>query len=469
MIHAKRRRRLPAVVAGALGVSGLFTGAASAANAGDEPSQQELMDELKALRAKVEQLEQAQGKQQEKLDAKEVDATVDSVLRDADRRSELLQAQGFTAGYTNGKFIIQSEDGNFRINPNLQLQFRYNTNYREEDAANSIDGDAHTESGFEVRRMKLTFEGNVFSPDTTYKVQWATSRNGGSLALEEAYVKHKLDFAPDFFVRAGQFKDVTFHEELVSSKRQLAVDRSLANEFMAGGVTDYIQGVGLIWDDGAEGLPLRGEVGYTDGPNSDNTNFVDGGGSSQFGVSAPDFGVYGRAEYLAMGDWKQYDDFTARGNKQDLLVFGAGAFYTQAGDNNALLHTFDAQYEYNRLGLYGAYYGVYSDGSDDGDESAYDVGGVIQAGYTLDEREQWEVFGRYSLVSLDSGDAEDDDNYHEVTAGVNYYMSGHAAKITVDVVYLPDGVPSNQDGIAELDPDADTDQFVLRAQFQLLL
>ena len=65
--------------------------------------------------------------------------------------------------------------------------------------------------------------------------------------------------------------------------------------------------------------------------------------------------------------------------------------------------------------------------------------------------------------------AIDEDTFNELTAGVNYYMSGHAAKLTVDVTYLPDGSPTNETGIGFLDPDADSDQFVLRGQFQLLI
>jgi hypothetical protein len=476
MIRPRRCRTSPLVLAaGAIvaGMGGAF-GPAPAGAAEPGPTQQELMRELEALRAKVERLEAAQGARRDDTDgaptAAEVDATVDRVLRDADRRSQLIQAQGFTAGYDKGKFTVQSADGNFRLSPEIQFQLRYVLNYREEDAADSVTGDATAESGLEVRRLKLAFTGNVFGPDTRYKFQWATNRDGGNLVLDEAFLTHKLNFAPDVFVKAGQYKDVTFHEESVSSKRQLAVDRSLANEVLAGGVTDFIQGVALIWDDGPEGLPLRGEVGYTDGPNSDNTHFIDGGGSTLFGVADPDFGVYGRGEYFAFGNPKDYDDFTALGNREDLLAFGAGAFYTQAGGNNALFHTVDAQYEYNRLGLYAAYYGVYADSSAGGDAS-YDTGVVAQAGYVLDDRSKWEVFGRYSLVSLDAGDGSgsDDDDFHEFTAGVNYFMHGHAAKLTVDATYLPNGVPTDQNGIGELDPDADTDQFVLRGQFQLLL
>ncbi len=312
----------------------------------------------------------------------------------------------------------------------------------------------------------MLFEGNVFGPATTYRFQWNTNSNDGDLTLEEAFVKHQLGFAPDFYIKGGQFRDPTFHEEITSDFKQLAVDRSLANEVLGGGQTRYVQGVALIWDDGLEGLPLRAEVGFVDGPNSANTNFVDGGGSPGIGAASPDFGIYGRAEYLAFGDWRHYDDFTAKDNPQDTLVFGAGAFYTQAGDNDSLLHTFDAQYEMYLLGLYAAYYGVYSNTSSEG--SSYDFGFVVQAGYMIDKK--WEAFGRYSLVSLDSGNAgSKDDNFHELTAGVNYYMRDHAAKFTLDLSYLPSGIPSNQPLIGELDPDGDEDQLLLRGQFQLML
>ena len=463
------KRAIPAIVAAAVGSLGLCGGGGGAAYAAedDQPTQRELMEQINALNAQVERLEATQDAQQDRVSAAEVDATVDRVLRDADRRSQLLQAQGFTAGYDKGKFKIQSEDGNFLLNPNVQLQVRYVYNYREEDAEDTFEGDATNESGFEIRRLKLALEGNVFTPGTKYKFQWATARQGGNLALEEAMVSHRFGESP-YAVKFGQYKDVTFHEEITSSKRQLAVDRSLANEVLAGGITDYVQGIGLVWDDGPEaGLPLRGEIGYTDGPNTDNTNFVDGGGSAAFGVANPDYGAYGRLEYLAFGDWKQYDDFTAMKNTSDLLALGAGAFYAEAGDGTAIFHTVDAQWELgNRLGLYAAYYGVHSEPADDEAETSYDMGGVAQAGYMITDR--LEAFGRYSLVKFDDRGG-DEDRFDEFTAGVNYYFSGHAAKLTVDAVWLPDGAPSNETGVGHLDPDADEEQFVVRGQFQLLL
>ena len=45
--------------------------------------------------------------------------------------------------------------------------------------------------------------------------------------------------------------------------------------------------------------------------------------------------------------------------------------------------------------------------------------------------------------------------FHEFTVGVNYYSSGHAAKFTVDAVYLPDGTPDNETGIGVLAATSD--------------
>jgi hypothetical protein len=439
-----------------------------------EPTTQDLLSELRALKSKVQQLEtaearlQQQQQQTQRLAQQETPQTIGQVLTDADRRSQLLQPAGFTAGYTNGRFLIQSEDGDFLLNPNFQFQARYVLNYRDENAANATDGHPQTEAGLEIRRMKFALDGNVFGRDTTYKFQWASLRSTGELQLEQAWVAHRLAAVglPDLTVRVGQYKDPTFHEEFTSSRRQLAVDRTLVNFFLGGQQTKYVQGVSLLWDDGQEGRPLRGEVGITDGPSSRDTSFVDAGGSTFLGLPDPNFGLNARGEYLAFGDWRNYDDFSAQGNAQDLLVFGAGAFYSQAGGSSAVHHTIDAQYETGPLALYAAYLGVAADRDDTG--HGYSYGFLAQAGYLLTQKV--EPYLRYDYTQLDGiPTATGEDAFHEFTAGVNYYLHGHAAKLTVDFVYLPSGAPATADGLGILAPDAGDDQIVFRSQFQLLL
>jgi hypothetical protein len=475
MCHPKRRKA-SAMIARALGTSalgvggafGLLAGAAPAAGAA-EPTQQELMDQVKALQAKVERLEAQQQQQtaQVQQSGGGAAATVDSVLRDADRRSQLLQPSGFTAGIDRGQIVIRSEDGNFEIVPNFQFQARYALNYREEDNENPVNGNADVQSGFEISRMKIAFDGHAFSPNLLYRFQW-DSRNGSSLTLEDAFITYK--FADTLAVKLGQYKDVTFHEEITSSKRQLAVDRSLVNEALGGGQTDYIQGVALVWDNGSNGMPLRAEVGYTDGPNTDNTNFTETGGNAVVGLANPNWGAYARAEWLAMGRWSQYDDFTGMGNDQNLLVIGGGAFFAQAGGSDALFHTVDAQFETagtNPISLYAAYLGVYRETSEGTDGGVYDFGFLAQAGYMLNERV--ELFARYDFTDLDSPTGSGENQFHEITAGLNYYFRGHAAKFTADVSWLPNGAPIGSQDADILAPSGSEDQIVVRAQFQLLI
>ena len=66
------------------------------------------------------------------------------------------------------------------------------------------------------------------------------------------------------------------------------------------------------------------EMRANDGANAPNQNFQD------FPTNKANFGADGRIEYLAFGKWSQYEDFTALGNKQDLLAFGAGVDFTEA-------------------------------------------------------------------------------------------------------------------------------------------
>ncbi len=67
-----------------------------------------------------------------------------------------------------------------------------------------------------------------------------------------------------------------------------------------------------------------------------------------------------------------------------------------------------------------------------------------------------------------------EDTFYELTAGVNYYLGAngswkHRAKFTVDLSFLPNGAPSDQNGIGVLDANDGGNEIVLRSQFQLVL
>jgi hypothetical protein len=235
-----------------------------------------------------------------------------------------------------------------------------------------------------------------------------------------------------------------------------------------GGVAAAL-GVAVGWDDGPDGSPFRAEVAYTDGANAINQNFQD------FPTTKANFGLAGRVEYMAFGKWSEYEDFTTIGNTQDMLAFGAGADITEAGDTDTLLHTVDVHYETGKLGLFGAYLGrsiedaTVGTGASAANHNGYDWGFIVQAAYLMDKH--LEPFVRYDFINFDKDllpAGTDENQVHEFTAGVNYYFKGHNAKFTADVTYLPNGTPVADTGGDILASDDET-EFVIRAQFQLLL
>jgi hypothetical protein len=440
-----------------LAVAGVsIAGATLPARAAD-PSYEELRHQVQQLQTRLDQLEA----QQAQPSAAQVDATVERVLRDADRRSQLLATDGgFTAGYDKG-FFIKSTDDKYVLRPGLLFQFR--------GIANTRDGNEDTQTGFEVRRLRPRLDGNFLSQDLTYSFVFDVNRSGGSTSLLDAFVQYR--FAPQWAVKAGQFRESWYHEGDVPDSSQLAVERSLVDAILGGSQVDRVQGVSLIYG-GTKDDSFRAEVMIHDGANSKNTDFRDvqpGATASDPPVYSANFGTGARVEYKFFGDWANYKDFTAKGDKQDLLVVGAGYDWTENGDTDVIRTTADAQYENaNGWNLYGALNGVCTNNDS---SHRFDWGALVQAGYLI--RPAWEIFGRYDVVSLDNDFVSGENTFNEFAIGVNYYLGEngsalHRGKFTFDVLVLPDGAPSNQTGTDVLSNSGEC-EIVFRGQFQLLL
>ncbi|QOV89471.1 porin [Humisphaera borealis] len=412
----------------------------------DDESYSELVRRVHELEAQVEKLETRD--RVERFETARIDRTIDAIARDAERRSQLLLQSGATAGYRNG-FFISSDDGNFRFHPSLLFQFRGVSNTNDTDS----------QSGFEVRRTRLRLDGHLFSPDLTYGLIWDTARQGGAVSLLDAWAAYR--FAPDWQFKIGQFRESWFHEWDVAPQNQLTAERSLVAQEVGGNLTDRVQGLSLTYG-GVGTNPIRVEVALHDGANSQNTDFRDNVGLT---ANAANFGVGGRFEYRIAGDWSSYADFSARENKQPLLVLGGGFDFTQRGDLDTTLATVDATFE-TATGwcLYASATGKFADTAQG---QRRDYGFLAQAGYLLTP--EWEAFARYDVLFPD-GDEAGPSQYAEITVGVNRYLgpggsAGHRAKITLDAGCLPDGAPSNLTGIGAI--AGHERQFIIRAQFQL--
>lgn len=419
------------------------------------PATQDLNARLDALQAEITQIKARQAAQARQQNESR---TTEQLLNDANRHSQLLDAQGVLAGWTAGRFVLQSEDGLYLAHPWLQLQFRNVTSYRQDVKQKGAADD--TQNGFEVRRLKFGVDGNLFGKQLTYFTQFAVDRKSGNVQLEQAYVKYQFDDSP-FAVRGGQFKDPLDHEQLAASKVFPAIDRTFTNDQFAN-AEGFVKGVSFIFD---PGKAVRSEVAFHDGLRNFNTNFQD---FPTTGIPT-DWGAAARVEFKPFGAWKDYEQITAYGVKQNTLVFGAGADYTETGHSAALVHVVDAQLQgVHGLSLYTAYLGRYTKRNTSAQIDTYDSTFRGQVAWAIDKH--WEPYGRYEYVHFNSHEfaAHTNTNVQVITAGVNYYLYGQSFKVSADVQYLPKGSPVNDDGIGVL-ADNGHSELVGRVQFQLLL
>jgi len=436
--------------------------------ASTQPTTRELLDRTRNLESEVAELKAERSSRPAVQPLPTESASSAAVLRDAAVRSPFPDIQSFTAMYAVDRgILLRSADGNFLLHPAAYIQFRNATTFRD-DAKHGSDSD--TQNGFEIRRIKLVLDGNLFSPHLTYQFLWGSDRHNGQLALEDAWIRYELPDSP-FSLRAGQIRDPLDHEQLTFSTRMLAADRSLINTLFTNR-QGLVQGVSVGYLQG----PVRVEAAVTDGLTSANTNFQD------FPTTSTDWGVAARIEFKPLGSWESYADFSSLNDTEPLLVLGAGADYTEAGDAAALTHVIDAQYESpDGLDMYVAYLGRYTRhnagvpgavGGAVGPAAAhdtYDATFRAQAGYVLSEH--WEPFVRYDYIYFDPHSLPSSVShspFHEFTAGVVYYFYRHRAKFTADCSYLPNGSPVSDDGNDILSNHEGT-EWVVRMQFQLVL
>ena len=446
----------------------------------DDSSQQDVSSEIQSLKARIEQLEARQKQQQEEtakkdeqLKQREEQASFGQVLNDADRRSRLFDETGFTAGYKDNRFFIGSDDGNFVLRPWYHLQVRNVTLDRQDQKPGARD---QVDNGWEIRRMKIGLDGNMFTPDLTYFFNWATSRTNGTPILEEAWTKYHFSNTP-FYIKGGQIKDPLLHDQIVSSRYQQSAERSLTADIFANGDA-FTEGATFIYDPKTW---VRTEAGVNHGLRSANTNFQD------FPANPFNFGVAGRAEFKLFGRWQDYGQVGAVDVKEPLLVVGVGADSSQRGHATQTVGAVDVQYaDQNGLNFYGAAVDRYTN-HNFGIATASAVGATFitnpdpavlgratneysllgEVGYQF--ANHLEPFGRYEYMHLQGTPAGSRNYFHVITAGVNYYWYGHRAKLTAEVIYLPNGLPIDDSGGDVLASGPGKGELSGVVQFQLLL
>jgi hypothetical protein len=443
--HRSSNRRRPAalLLAAVAGCAGPLIPAVAVGQAA-VPDADQLRQRVAELEARLARVEAEQTARPAVHGAGEVRLASQAVAADAATRPGAP-----VVSYDPMKGLnISSADGSFSLRPGFQLQFRGVLNSSQEA------GGRETDQGFELRRMYFRFDGNVISKDLTYNLMWESERNGGAVKLYDAAFTWR--FAPDWALKFGQYEATWTHEAALDPFYIVATEASLADKLVGAAITDREQGVGLIYG-GKGDNPFKAEFAFTDGGNTRNTNFTNGDAN---------FGGWTRLEWKAFGAWEDYGDLSAAREKQDLLVLGVGADYTDRAGGDALLTSADANYKNTHgLSLYGSVHTNFTQtrGASTADGTVHDLGASAQVTQALGK--QWDVFARGSWVELD-----ENASYQEYTVGCAYYLGkdgslANRAKVQFDISYLPQGAP---EGIMSLDEVAGDDaQFVARVQLQL--
>lgn len=451
---------------GLMALSGsVLLGVVGVANADNAQS---LQAEVAALKAEVAQLK---GQQQDgwlnERRAEEVKALVREVLADADTRASLLE-NGLSAGHNGQRFFLASEDGSFLLNVGGQIQIRYIVNNSDIDEDADDDND-DWETGFQLRRTKLFFDGHVASPKIGYQITLAADR-ADELGVYAEEVIVSYDLTDTLELAGGRFKLPFLREELISSKRQLAVERSLVNEAFT---LNRGEGVRLTWA-AAENLSIAASL-------SDGAQSGEPAGGNDFDTDATDFSATLRADLALAGSLKQGADYSAWSGEETAILLGAAVHWEEGetGDDagglqEGFLWTVDGGVEVSGFNLYGAVVNAHNnpDAGDTTDHWGYQV----QAGYMIIP-DKLEPFARWEHLDLDNAGSDEVDL---LTFGANYYLNKHSAKFTLDVVWALDelnaantqtelGANGLNSGLGLLpDSDGRDDQFAVRAQFQLL-
>jgi hypothetical protein len=400
----------------------------------------------------------------------EIRAVVQDVLNDADTRAS-LQTSAATSGYKDG-FFIASPDGNFKLVINGENQLRWSYNWLSsrsmQNSVNTLDlpgpdidgsfntvGVAKAAYGFELRRVKLGFSGHVIDPSWQYSVTLAyqqyfgsnlnpvgaangSNSTSGSLAdgggvtggdnfgsgfsLENGFIQR--DLGAGFALKFGQFKSPFLREWLVSSRSQLAIERSIMNTLFT---TGWTQGIELDWNNDS----LRAMISYNDGANNANLGSISG--TNVFGVTGDNLGVgfaqwafTGRGEWKPFGSWQQFNDFSSMRGEASGLLLGAAVNWQRGGQQDVavtttdvtpgsgnaeatfLTWTVDATWELGGASLFAAWAMNTAYDLPSGNQSINTYGAVVQGGYFVSDNV--ELFARWEWMNTASTLQNNPDN-----------------------------------------------------------
>ena len=376
--------------------------------------------------------------------AAEIRGIVTDVLADAETRSS-LQGSGAGAGYDGG-FFMSSADGNYSMKVNVLEQIRWTFNNREGQGSNDQSW------GFENKRTRLSFSGNLVDSSWNYKVAYYFGYSndvefgGANTVLADAWVSK--DFGNGFKLTAGQFKLPYSGEYGLDAGNLQFNDYSTVSNAFADGY-----GQGLMFGYSADAF--RAAVAYVNSLNSVNSSFGSGSPSDEYALT-------GRGEFKLSGTWDQFNSGSSFKGEEMGILIGVGANWADSNDaaiGDVFGMTADVTADFGGANIMGAFYW---DNNDDVAAGENPWGFTVQGGVFVSD--DIEVIARYELGDADTAAADND--FSAMTLGANWYLAKNTAKFQADFGYafdaltLPGGLIANNNWV----PSTDDGEWVIRGQ-----
>ncbi len=136
--------------------------------------------------------------------------------------SGIAAAEPLTASYDKA-VVLATEDGGFKLRLNLRNQFRVEVTRIDDD---------EPASRIYVPRSRLSLDGNVFGPDTRFKLELGLGDAGSFSFLKDVYVERAVG---PVWARIGQWKRPFNRQELVADFGSAFNERAITARFAGGG------------------------------------------------------------------------------------------------------------------------------------------------------------------------------------------------------------------------------------------
>lgn len=482
-------RKITVLTSAILAVAALSGGSAFAG--------EDVQADIKALKARIAELEKKQEENwltQER--ASQIKQLVTEVIADARTRGQFLDGD-LQVGYNNG-FFVKTADDKYRLVINGFFQYRYT--FAQDSASNHgyATKPAHGDvNGFDFRYARITFSGNAFDPNITYKFtgDFATdSSNIGNFDLVDGFLGYR--FNDQLNVRAGAFITPYSRVIYIADGMQFVDFPTIFNVFnpdrsMGASVHGELIKDKLVYEvnmnngQKSNRLGRAAEIGSTNGNAVDNrlgfysrwAYYSDGTKPAEF-LNESDLRKGDRPFVWMLGAAGGYEsansDSTAFPNPQGQTTISGVSTNDKPGFTSYKLNgdiyrgTVDYSFKYQGWALTAAafyqqingnpYAGTVSGGlPSTGKSSFYQVAYYAQLGYMVTPN--LELVARAGQLISDA----DPNRMEEYAIGANYYMYGKNVKLQTDFTYVPEAAYSSSTYSTALN----THDLIWRVQLQL--